>query len=328
MKPFSPRSDFSPAPFDGRRFANLGTGQPHGLGAVLRWMLTRQRGAWPSEVANDPAPRPRARVDDGTIHATVIGHATVLIQVAGLNLLPDPVWSPTIGPVKGLGIRRVCPPALAFEDLPKIDVVLLSHNHYDHLDRPTLAALAARDRPLVLTGLKGGKAVPGETVELDWWQSHDLSDRLRATYVPATHFSGRGLFDRNASLWGGFVVESPSGPIYFAGDTGAGPHFAQIRERFGPITLALLPIGAYAPRWFMAAVHVDPAEAVAASLTLEAKCSLAIHFGTFRLADEPFDAPPQALAEALAAARGPNRGLDFRIPRFGSAEIVEAGTQR
>jgi L-ascorbate metabolism protein UlaG (beta-lactamase superfamily) len=319
------RSAFSRAPYDGRRFSNLGGQRELGLAAGLRWQLTRRPPRWPEQAANDAVPRPVERVDDGSIRATLIGHATVLLQVARLNILTDPVWSPRVGPFSWLGVKRVRPPAIAFGDLPTIDAVLLSHDHYDHLDRPTLAALAHRDRPIVLTGLKVGRSVPSHhTVELDWWESYALNGEVRVTFVPAQHFSGRGLADHDASLWGGFVLQTPAGTVYFAGDTGDGPHFAAIRQRFGPITLSLIPIGAYAPRWFMGPVHIDPSEAVAASLTLESKVSLAIHFGTFPLADEAFDAPPLALAQALVATPGANRGRDFRIVPFGEPIVIHS----
>jgi L-ascorbate metabolism protein UlaG (beta-lactamase superfamily) len=262
-------------------------------------------------------------VDDESIRVTLVGHATVLLQVAGLNILTDPVWSRRIGPASWLGVERVRPPAIAFDDLPPIDAVLLSHNHYDHLDRPTLAALTRRDTPLVVTGLKVGRSVPADRVaELGWWDSLMLGEHVRVTYVPAEHFSARSPFDRNRSLWGGFVLETPHGTIYFAGDTGDGSHFAAIRERFGPMTLSLLPIGAYEPRWFMAPVHIDPAEAVKASLILESEVSLAIHFGVFPLADEAIDAAPPALTQALAARPEADRGLDFRMPRLGWPVVV------
>jgi L-ascorbate metabolism protein UlaG (beta-lactamase superfamily) len=315
---------YGPAPFDGRRFHNA-SGKKQQTDRLLQWLLTRDRKRWPDHVAAAPASKPVERVDDGSIRATVVGHSTVLLQVAGLNVLTDPVWSRRIGPLRWPGIKRVSPPAFGFGDLPKIDAVLLSHNHYDHLDRPTLAALERRDHPLIVTGLKIGKTVPcTNVVELDWWQSHALTNQIRATYVPAEHFSARGPFDRNASLWGGFVLETPAGTIYFAGDTGAGAHFGAIKERFGPMTLSLLPIGAYEPRWFMAAVHIDPAEAVEASRVLESQVTLPIHFGTFRLADEAFDAPLAALTQALAAAPG-GRGFDFRMPAFGEATTVLVG---
>lgn len=302
------------------RFTNPSGRAPRGLGDVLRWkMKGGTREAWPKTVpAVAPAPpAPVDRLHGAGIRATLIGHSTVLLQVAGLNILTDPVWSDRVGPTSWLGPRRVMPPAIAFEAIPRIDVVLLSHNHYDHLDRPTLAALARRDDPRIVTGLKVGPAVPSRRVtELDWWESHDLSPDLQATYVPAEHFSARGPFDRNKTLWGGFVVTTPSGPVYFAGDTGDGEHFAQIRQRFGPMTLSLLPIGAYEPRWFMAPVHIGPDEAVAAALTLETQTAVAIHFGAFPLADEGIDAPVNDLARALAATGRPD--LDFRVPGFGA----------
>jgi len=324
---YSMPMEFPPAPFDGRRFGNA-SGKRQRYDRVLRWLLTRERKRWPARVAGAAAPSPVERVDDGSIRATVVGHSTVLLQAAGLNVLTDPVWSPRIGPLPWLGIKRVTPPALAFAALPKVDVVLLSHNHYDHLDRPTLAALARRDEPLVVTGLKVGKRVPSKNiVELDWWGSHLLSKQVRATYVPAEHFSARTPFDRNASLWGGFVLETPAGTIYFAGDTGAGAHFAAIKQRFGPITLSLLPIGAYEPRWFMAPVHIDPHEAVQASLTLQSQVTLPIHYRTFRPADEDFEAPERTLAQAIAAARAArssSRGLDFRVGSLGEPTTVSA----
>ena len=248
---------FGPAPRDGNRFRNLIDHPPHGSWSALYWFATRRPPRWPRVVAATIAPKPVERVTGNTIRATLIGHATVLLQVAGLNLLTDPIWSQRASPLSWLGPKRVRPPAIRFDDLPPIDAVLLSHSHYDHLDRPTLAALHRRDRPLVLTGLKVGRLVPAKpVVELDWWQRHALSDSIAATYVPAQHFSARSPFDRNKTLWGGFVLETPAGAVYFAGDTGAGPHIATIGERFGPMTLSLLPIGAYLPRWFMAPVHM------------------------------------------------------------------------
>jgi L-ascorbate metabolism protein UlaG (beta-lactamase superfamily) len=313
--PALPGTIFDPAPFDGRRFSNRSGAKPSSPGAILRWMLTRQRSKWPSPMAAAPVEPPATRIDDGTIRATCVGHSTVLLQCLGVNILTDPVWSRCAGPTAWLGVNRVRPAAFPFEALPPIDVVLLSHNHYDHLDRPTLARLAARDNPLILTGLNVGRAVPStRVIELDWWQSHDVGRDLRATYVPDEHFSARGPFDRNASLWGGFVLQTSLGTLYFAGDTGGGPHFAAIRHRFGPMTLSLLPIGAYMPPAIMAPIHINPAEAVAASLTLRSQLSVAIHFATFPLADDAYDLPETALAQALAAAPA---GVDFRVPDFG-----------
>lgn len=311
---------YRPAPFDGSRFSNLSGTQQRGLGSLLRWLLTRDDGEWPEAVSDPPAPKPVERVERG-LRVTFVGHATLLIQVDGLNILTDPQWSANAGPVSWLGPKRVRPPAIPFDDLPPIDAVLVSHNHYDHLDRPTLERLVARFDPPVYTGLKVGEIIPSSRVtELDWWQSRPLGHGVRLTYVPAEHFSARGPFDRNRTLWGGFVLETSMGPVYFAGDTGAGGHFALIRRRFGAPVLSMIPIGAYRPRWFMSPVHLDPAEALEASRTLESGVSLGIHFGTFQLAEDSFGEPEKDLAAALEATRaagaeGPR--MDFRIPAHG-----------
>ena len=321
-----PPNAFEAAAFHHGVFHNASGRASHGLAGVLRWMLTRTRGPWPTYVEDVPVAPPVARVDDGSIRATVIGHATVLVQVEGLNILTDPVLSMRIGPTPWTGPRRVRPPAVPFELIPPIDVVLLSHDHYDHLDRPTLRRLVARDNPLILTGLRVGAKVPSRNVvELNWWDRHAIREGVTATYVPAEHFSGRGLFDRDKSLWGGFVLETPRGHVYFAGDTAAGGHFQAIRERFGPMTLSLIPIGAYAPRWFMERVHIDPDEALQASLALESQTTLAIHFATFNLADDAYDAPTHALARAVSHLAGSPAGSDFRVVPFGEATIVRRG---
>ena len=300
------------APFDGKRFSNASGRAAKGLREVWHWRQSRQPEPWPGAVTPPPADPPPARVDEG-IRYTAVGHATVLVQVAGLNIVTDPMWSDTAGPSDWLGVKRVCPPALPFEALPRVDAVLLSHSHYDHLDRPTLLRLAQRDDPLVLTGLKVGRIVPSRrVVELDWWQGRNIGPGVHATYVPAEHGSARGPFDRNRTLWGGFVLQTPAGCVFFAGDTATGGHFALVRERWGPMALSFLPIGAYEPRWFMSAVHMNPAEAVQASIDLGSAVSVAIHFGTFPLADEGYDAPPAALARVLPP------GLDFRVPVFGA----------
>ena len=321
-----PSNAFEPASFRRGTFHNPSGREKHGLANVVRWLLTRSRGPWPTHVEDVPVAPPLERVDDGSIRATVIGHATVLLQVAGLNILTDPVMSARIGPTPWIGPKRVRPPAVPFEAIPRIDIVLLSHDHYDHLDRPTLRHLAARDNPHILTGLRVGAKVPSnKIVELDWWQGHAICEGVTATYVPAEHFSGRGAFDRDKSLWGGFVLETPHGRVYFAGDTAAGFHFQAIRERFGPMTLSLLPIGAYAPRWFMERVHMDPDEALQASLTLESQTTLAIHFATFNLADDAYDAPTHALARAVTQLSDHPPGSDFRVLPFGEAASVRRG---
>jgi L-ascorbate metabolism protein UlaG (beta-lactamase superfamily) len=233
---------------------------------------------------------------------TFIGHATFLVQVAALNLLIDPVYAERASPVAFAGPRRVRAPGVRFDDLPTIAVVLLSHNHYDHCDLGTLRALERRFHPRVVTPIGNGRLLRsagiGHVDELDWWQSASTAP-LRITLTQAQHFSSRNMFDRNRALWGGFLVEAGGRRILFAGDSGYGPHFLEIARRLGPIDLALLPIGAYEPRWFMKDIHMNPAEAVQAHLDLAARQSIAMHFGTFQLTPEGIDDPVHDLAQAL-----------------------------
>jgi L-ascorbate metabolism protein UlaG (beta-lactamase superfamily) len=318
-----PADPFAPARRIKGRFVNASGHAQAGFLPVLKWFATRQPGTWPKHILNGTPAAPLLRGHAESIRVTVIGHATVLIQVGGMNILTDPVWAKWAGPLPGFGVKRARPPAIAFDDLPAIDVVLLSHSHYDHLDRAALTALERRDRPLVVTGLKVGRVVPHDNVfELDWWQRHALGNGIAATYVPAEHFSARGPFDRNVTLWGGFVLETPAGTIYFAGDTGDGAHIAAIRERFGPKTLSLLPIGAYVPAWFMAPIHMNPHEAVAASEILQSRVTLPIHYGTFPLADDSYHEPLRVLDEALNARRQAGVEIDFRVPEFGEAVVI------
>jgi L-ascorbate metabolism protein UlaG (beta-lactamase superfamily) len=212
-------------------------------------------------------------------------------------------------PLSWIGPCRHRPPGIRLEDLPPIDVVLQSHDHYDHLDISTLRRLASRQRlkflvPLGVRARLVGGNISGaaESAELDWWQSASVSPEIKITAVPARHFSGRSLRDRNRTLWCGYVIEGPSGAVCFAGDTGYGNHFREIRGRFPNIRLALLPIGAFRPQWFMGPVHMSPQDAVRAHQDLGAGMSLGIHFGTFRLADDGEDEPVTELRRALEAA--------------------------
>ena len=304
------------APRDGGRFRNPGGVRASGLGALLRWQLARAPGAWPAAApALTPAALPAA-VAPGEVAVTLVNHSTFLLQFAGLNVLTDPIWSERCSPVPWAGPRRVHPPALPLEALPRIDVILVSHNHYDHLDLPTLAALQARHRPRVVTGLGQREllAAAGITapVELDWWGEHALGGGYAVTFTPAQHFSARGLFDRDLSLWGGFAVRAPAGAVYFAGDSGYAPLFREIGARLGPFALALLPIGAYRPRWFMSALHCDPEEAVRVHRDVRARRSLGMHFGCFPLADDGYHEP----AAELEVARR-NAGVtaeEFALP--------------
>lgn len=238
---------------------------------------------------------------------TWIGHATFLLQLAGVNLITDPVFSKRTSPLAMLGPERLAPLGMALRQLPPLQIALISHNHYDHLDEASVKQLAKAHPQLqfaVPLGLKTWFARRGITqvVELDWWQSAELG-AVKITAVPGQHFSGRGVHDRNATLWCGFVVEVGGKRAYFAGDTGYSQDFKQIGAAFAPIDLALLPIGAYEPRWFMKAMHVNPEEAVQMLEDLGALQAAAMHWGTFRLTIEPLDEPPQRLRAALAARR-------------------------
>ncbi len=279
-----PRSDH----YDGGRFHNR-LPVRHGALDVFKWIAHRDQGPWRDWVDVEPGPPPPERVTDRRLRVTVINHATVLLQIDGINILTDPIWSERCSPVSWAGPKRHRPPGIRFEDLPPIDLVLLSHNHYDHLDLPTLRRLVSAHRPRILCGLGNREWLEKQGInpveEKDWWESWSDSP-TRVTSVPVQHFSGRGLCDRNATLWCGWVIESPSGTIFFAGDTGWGPHFEEIRQRFGPPRLALLPIGAFRPRWFMSPVHIAPEEAMRAHRVLQAGTSVPMHYGTFHLGDD------------------------------------------
>ena len=245
---------------------------------------------------------------------TFIGHASFHLRLGALSVLTDPVWSERCSPVAWAGPRRVRAPGRLLDELPRIDVVLVSHNHYDHLDLPSLRAVVERDDPLFVTPLGNAPLLAEAGVrrvqELDWWQAHELPGGARVTATPARHFSARTPFDRNRTLWSGFAVEWDGKHVLFGGDSGAGAHWAAIRERVGVPDLALLPIGAYKPRALMAAVHMDPGEAVAAHMALGARRSIGMHFGTFQLTDEPVG-EPEARLRAADLAPGAFTTLGF-----------------
>ncbi len=310
--------------FDGKHFHNLAAAQRES-GSYVKWMLAYSHSDWKYLTDASIGPPPPRRVNGNELRVTPVNHATVLIQTQGLNILTDPIWSERASPFSFIGPARYCPPGIRFEDLPPIDVVLISHNHYDHLDLPTLKRLAQRDQPLILIGLGNRKLLNENGIqhveEIDWWQTHVLNDQVKVTGVPGQHFSARGLFDRDETLWLGYVLQAPGGPLYFAGDTGLGPHFDLIRERFGPMRLAMLPIGAYLPRWFMKPVHMSPGDAIAAHKMLKAQTSLGIHYGTFRLA---LDAQFQARDELHRMAKTSELTEDeFITPDFGQGQMIK-----
>jgi L-ascorbate metabolism protein UlaG (beta-lactamase superfamily) len=307
--------------FDGRRFVNPAGLALQPLSAIPRMLLER-RTPWPARV--DDPPRQPPGLDGAAAVVTFIGHSTFLIQTSAGNILTDPMYSRRAGPLNVLGPRRVRQPAVPFDSLPPITMVLLSHNHYDHCDLHTLGKLAERFNPVVVTPLGNGALVWSSGMrrveELDWWQEAKTS-ALPVALTPAQHFSARSPLDRNRALWGGFMLTAGSARIFFAGDTGYARLFRDVRQRLGPIDLALLPIGAYEPRWFMQAVHMNPAEAVQAHLDLEASESIGMHFGTFQLTTEGIDEPLRALEEVCRARSIPPSR--FRTLGFGESVRLE-----
>ena len=307
--------------FKDGRFFNPGV-RDHGFVQAMRWMLGRKMGPWPKWTASEPGPRPPASVAGDELRATFVNHATVLLQTRGRNVLTDPVWSRRVSPVQFAGPERHRDPGIRFEDLPPIHCLLISHNHYDHFDVPTLRRIAAEHRPVVFCplGLRGAlrKIGFGEVHELDWWQERAWED-MRVHCVRAQHFSARGPFDRNRTLWCGWVIEASAGNVYFAADTGFGDFWGEIARRFAPLRLAMLPIGAYEPEWFMGPIHMTPEQAVEAWSRLGSPETMAIHFGTFALADDGARAPVERLQAAL---RGRPDAERFWVPVEGVGRMV------
>jgi L-ascorbate metabolism protein UlaG (beta-lactamase superfamily) len=283
-----------PRHFDGRRYFNPNAPQVRGFSKVLKWKLTSRTEPSPRFVADVTPSVPPERIDDESLRVTLVNHSTVLLQQSGLNILTDPIWSERASPFTWAGPKRHRAPGVRWEDLPPIDIALISHNHYDHLDLDTLTRLMRRGASTFVVPRGVGELMLARGLqpvrELDWGDSANLSGATVHS-VPALHFSSRWLNDRNRTLWCGYLVETPRRRVYFAGDTAFGWHFAAIRERFGSPDCALLPIGAYEPRWFMSRAHMSPEDAVRAHEILEANTSIAIHHATFQLTDEHIDRP-------------------------------------
>ncbi|MGH8442299.1 MAG: MBL fold metallo-hydrolase [Nevskiaceae bacterium] len=306
--------------FDGSRFFNPQGSIGKGLLDVIQWRMKAETAKWPESVPLAKTAKPAKRVDGNALKVTFVGHATVLIQTQGLNILTDPIWSDTAFMVS----RRVTPPGIAFADLPKIDIVLVTHSHYDHMDLTTLARLRREHDPLVIAPLGNDEILLGEDDQmrvhtLDWWQSVAYNDRVRVHAVPVYHWSRRYPFDRNKALWNGFVIETDGGAIYYAGDTGLwdGAFFKQAKKRFGSFRFAILPVGAYEPRWFMQDQHVNPEEAVRIFQLLGAPPALGVHLRTFQLTDEAIDQPEIELA-AARRKKGITPGQFFTLPIGGA----------
>lgn len=283
--------------FNGSTFVNGDGFEEKGFTDLLKWITNRKPGEW-TELSEDDityGEKPTDRISDSTQVITYINHSTFLIQTDGLNIITDPVYSKRVSPFAFAGPKRMRPPGIRFEDLPKIDFVLLSHNHYDHLDINTLKKIKETHNPTFITPLGVdlylNKEGLSKTISLDWWEETSASDSINIAAVRAQHFSSRGMFDRDKTLWAGFVIKSQKGNIYFAGDTGYNTFFTEIGERYAPIKTSLIPIGAYIPRWFMSPVHVDPAQAVQIHKDIKSELSIGMHYGTFPLADDGKDDP-------------------------------------
>lgn len=292
--------------FDGKKFINPGNAKAKGLSDVFQWMMQRQQGPWTEIKNNKYGEKPEAAVANG-VKVTFVNHSTFLIQIDGKNLLTDPVWGERTSPFSFAGPKRMKQPGIRFEDLPKIDFIILSHNHYDHLDIATVKNIYKIHQPKIITPL-GVKAFLDNhqitsSTDLDWWQEFTLSDSLTIQSVPAQHFSGRGIMDRDATLWCGYIIKNHRGNIYFAGDTGYNEFtFKEIGKRCAPISVALIPIGAFKPAWFMSPIHCSPAQALQIHFDVYASQSIATHFGTFPLADDGEDEPQTELAKAMKQA--------------------------
>jgi L-ascorbate metabolism protein UlaG (beta-lactamase superfamily) len=291
--------------FDGTRFFNPGGIEPRGRLDFLRWQLTERWAAWPEGFPSPfPPDRPPASVEGETVRIAYIGHASFLVQARGRSILIDPVWAERASPFAFAGPKRVNPPGIAFEDLPKIDHVLVTHNHYDHMDVETIGRLWQRFAPRMITPL-GNDAIlrPAVADAVDWDAAVDLGGGVVVHVEPSQHWSARGAFDRSHALWASFVLHAGARKIYCVGDTGFGDGatFVRVRRRHPNLAAALLPIGAYEPRWFMANSHMNPDDAVQALGLCGATLALGHHWGTFRLTNEAVEQPAHDLVAALAA---------------------------
>ena len=306
--------------------------QPRGLGGLLRWTIQRvaarlrgksREGRRVEFPITTPSFAPGSAGRDA-LRVTWIGHSTLVLQLGATTVLVDPVWSERASPVGFAGPRRIVPAPIRLERLPPVDVVIHSHDHYDHLDAATVRALARahpQARWVAPLGV-GARLTPlgvAQVAELDWWET-TRAGAAEVTCAPAQHFSGRGVGDRDSTLWGSFAIAAGGWRVFYAGDTGLHSEFAGIARRLGPFDLAIVPIGAYEPRWFMRPVHMDPDEAVAAAIALDAPVTVGVHWGTFRLTDEPLDEPPTRAMRAWAA-RGIS-GRELWILRHGETRVV------
>lgn len=313
--------------FDGRKFFNPYDNTVRPFRKFLMWQFLRNKEKWPKSLPVHQLDVPPQRVNNG-IRISFVGHVTYLIQIDGLNILTDPVWSDRAGPFEMLGPKRVTLPGIDFQNLPPIDIVLISHNHYDHLDVATLAKLQKAHSPLFITPLGNDSILRSALGEInvqsmDWYETCFSFAPLKVTLVPAVHWSSRFGLDRDKALWGGFILQASGKTLYFSGDTalGGGKVFQDIAARFPAIDYAFLSVGTYEPKWFMKSAHISPEEAMVIHSILKPKLTIGMHHHTFQLSDESIETQTSDFNNALANAKVDPKV--FLLPKVGEVVVEE-----
>lgn len=302
--------------YDGEHFHNLAI-DPKGQRSAkdfLTWFFNRNLEPW-TNLTNKT--NTLLNIRPTSLNVTWINHATVLVQVDGVNILTDPIWSERASPFSWLGPQRQVPPPIPISELPPIDAVVISHNHYDHMDLASLEQLNSLYQPVFITPLANKHYLESagitNIIELDWWQAHSINS-VKITATPAQHWSKRTLFDANRALWSGFYIQGLQQSVFYAGDTAYQAHFKLVKERLGPPSVALLPIGAYKPQWFMQRAHTSPEEAVLAHIDLKANISVPIHYGTFKLGDDSPESALSDLEKAIVTHHLDNKAFSILAP--------------
>lgn len=312
--------------YDGKRFFDPERNDHKTFLDFLKWRFTTDKVEWPDRIENTQFDKPPARVYGDDLRVSYVGHVTFLIQTAGLNILTDPVWSKRASPVKFAGPKRVIDPGIKFEDLPHIDLVWISHNHYDHLDLETIDLLWKKFRPRIITPLGNDAIIRSHNPEIlaeayDWGAEVLINEQVKFHLTPMQHWSARGLFDRNKALWAALTIETKSGNIYFIGDSGYGEgrYFKRDKEKFGKFRLALLPMGAYQPRWFMEYAHMSPEEMLKSYIDLGEPYTVPSHFDVFKLANDGYG---EALSDLEKAQINLSTGKKVKVLKVGEAWLV------
>ena len=286
--------------YDGKKFFNTTDNQRLSFWDILAWKMKGTAAPWPKEIKNNNYPLPLHNKQQKGI-VTFINHATFLIQLNGLNILTDPIFSDRASPSRFFGPKRVRNPGIGLDALPPIDVVIISHNHYDHLDLASLIQLDAKFKPMFFVPLGDKKLLAENGVqnihEMDWWNEHTIK-QVKVTFTPVQHWSARGFFDKCESLWGGYFIQNEDFKLYFGGDAGYSSYYKDTQLKLGSPDVALLPIGAYDPEELMRINHMTPEDALKAHADLGAKLSIGMHFGTFQLTDEPFSEPQERIKKS------------------------------